>query len=127
MSLPEGHPAVMPYLILKDAMNFIEFTTKVFNAIQPFGPPHMHEDNKVMHAELSISGSVIMLADANKDWQPQTANLFIYVDNVDEIYQKALDEGAISVMEIADKDYGRSGGVKDPFGNTWWITQHKKA
>jgi uncharacterized glyoxalase superfamily protein PhnB len=51
--------------------------------------------------------------------------MFVYVDNADEIYQKALQEGAVSIMEPADQSYGRSCGVEDPYGNTWWITSVK--
>ena len=56
------------------------------------------------------------------EWKPATANMFVYVDNADARYKKAIDAGSETVMEPADQDYGRSCGVTDPFGNVWWIT-----
>ncbi|MEJ7681898.1 MAG: VOC family protein [Segetibacter sp.] len=121
MEIPKGHQAVMPYLMLADANKFIEFTQKVFNASKTF--KRLREDNKtIMHAEIQISGSTIMFCDATEQWKPHTANMFVYVANADETYQKAIDNRAITVMEPANQDYGRSCGVKDPCGNIWWIT-----
>lgn len=121
MEIPKGHQAVMPYLMLADANKFIEFTQKVFNASETF--KRLREDNKtIMHAEIQISGSTIMFCDATEQWKPHTANMFVYVANADETYQKAIDNGATTVMEPANQDYGRSCGVKDPCGNIWWIT-----
>jgi len=57
-----------------------------------------------------------------EDWLPQPAGLFIYVENADEGFRKAKEAGAQVIMEPVDREYGRSCGVKDPFGNTWWIT-----
>jgi uncharacterized glyoxalase superfamily protein PhnB len=63
-----------------------------------------------------------MYCDATEQWAPQTANLFVYVPNADDTYAVALAAGATVVMEPSTQDYGRTCGVKDPFGNTWWIT-----
>jgi PhnB protein len=121
MNIPAGHQAVMPYLILKNASKFIEFTKKVFDAADS-NTPHLREDGTVMHAEIIINGSTIMVTDEIKDWSKQTANLFVYVPNADEAYQKALDNGATTLMGLSDQEYGRTCGVTDPFGNVWWIT-----
>jgi len=76
-----------------------------------------------MHAEITIGGdSTIMVADATEEFKVSTAGLFIYVENADGTFQKAIDEGASIIREITDEDYGRGGGIKDPFGNVWWIT-----
>jgi uncharacterized glyoxalase superfamily protein PhnB len=66
-----------------------------------------------------------MFADTTEKITSQTAGLFIYVDNADETFKMAIEEGATVVSEVSDHPYGRSGGVKDPFGNTWWITSVK--
>ena len=63
-----------------------------------------------------------MFADVTEQHTRQTAGLFIYVDNCDAVYQKGLTNGATRVMEPADQSYGRSAGIRDPFGNTWWLT-----
>jgi PhnB protein len=75
-----------------------------------------------MHAEININGSTIMFADCTDTYQQQNAGMFVYVDNCDQTYQKALDNGAENIIPPANQSYGRSAGVKDPFGNTWWIT-----
>jgi PhnB protein len=120
VNIPEGYPQLMPYLIVENAAAFIGFTQKVFDATEKFKT--MRDEHTIMHAEISIGDSVIMMADATEQFTKQNAGLFIYVDNCDTIFQKALDNGATIVMEPADQSYGRSGGVKDVFGNTWWIT-----
>jgi PhnB protein len=124
MKIPNGHQTIMPYLILAGAEKFIEFTRKVFNANETF--KRMREDEKtIMHSEIQIGNSTIMFADTTEQIKKQSARLFIYVENADETYKKATDAGAITVMELSDQDYGRTCGVIDPFGNTWWITTVK--
>lgn len=121
MEIAQGHQAVMPYLMVENARKFTEFCQKVFNAQLRFS--RLREDNiTVMHSEIQISGCTIMFCDATDQWKVETSNLFIYVEDVDETFQKAIEAGAAIVSEIANQDYGRSGGVKDPFGNVWWIT-----
>jgi PhnB protein len=121
MQLPEGHQTIMPYLILKDAAKFSEFAKEVFQAKVRLNK--LREDGKtIMHSELTIGNSTIMFADSSEQWASQNANLFVYVSNADETYHLALDQGATSRMELTDQDYGRTCGIMDPFGNTWWIT-----
>jgi PhnB protein len=122
MNLPEGYQTVMPYLILKDVAAFIDFTKKVFGAEEL--AVYRHDDGSIMHAEIQIGGSTIMMGQSNDDWGLQNAGLYINVEDTDSTFQKALDEGATVIMPIEDKDYGRTSGVKDPQGNTWWITQN---
>ena len=121
MKIPQGHQSVMPYLILNEAEDFSEFTKQVFDA--KVNLTKLREDEKtIMHSELMIGNSTIMFAGATEQFTPQTAHLFVYVPNADASYQMALDKGATSVMGLSDQDYGRTCGVLDPFGNTWWIT-----
>jgi len=125
MNLPSGHQTIMPYLILKGASQFIDFCKKVFDA-KDSNQQVLRDDGTVMHAEIILSGSTIMVTDETKDWSQQNANLFVYVPDADETYQKALDNGATSLMGLSDQDYGRTCGVTDPFGNVWWITSVKQ-
>jgi len=121
VTLPTGYSnQVMVYLILNDAAGFLEFTRKVFDAEEKY--KEMRDENSIRHAEICIGDSVIMFAQSTKEYSAQNAGLFIYVDDADLRYQKALDAGATSVLEVSDQSYGRSGGVRDAFGNTWWIT-----
>lgn len=121
MNLPANHQTIMPYLILNGASKFIEFTQKVFDS-EKLNTEVLREDGTIMHAEIIINGSTIMVTDQTKDWSKQTSNLFVYVPNADKTYQKALDNGAISLMGLSTQDYGRTCGVTDPCGNVWWIT-----
>jgi PhnB protein len=118
--IPDGYQQLMPYLIIKDALKFYDFVKNVFDAEEKYRV--MRTGTTLMHGEISINGSMIMFADATDDYNEQTTGLFIYVNDCDTIYQKALDNGATTVTAPADQSYGRSAGVKDPFGITWWIT-----
>jgi PhnB protein len=120
LNIPEGYQSVMPYLIIENAAAFLDFTQKVFGA----GEKHkaMRDEKLIRHAEISIGGSVIMFADATEQFKQQPASFFIYVDDCDIVYQKALGNGAMTIREPENQEYGRSAGVKDASGNTWWIT-----
>ncbi|HVW96476.1 MAG TPA: VOC family protein [Mucilaginibacter sp.] len=120
VNIPDGYTQLMPYLILKNAAEFITFTQNVFDAVEKFKT--MRDEHTIMHGEVSIGDSVIMFAEATEQYKVSNAGMFIYVDDCDAVFQKALDNGATKVMEPADQPYGRSAGVTDPFGNTWWIT-----
>jgi len=120
MTIPSGYQTVMPYLIVKDAAKFSEFVQRVFNGEEKMR--HMRDEKFIMHAEIIVGVCTIMFADVTEQFEERTTSLFVYVENADETFQKALDEGAASLMPPADQPYGRSGGVTDPFGNTWWIT-----
>lgn len=121
MKIPEGHQAVMPYLIVNGASKFIEFVKEVFGAELTHNV--FFEDGKtVMHAQVMINGSTIMLCDASEKWKQQTAHLFVYVESADDTYKKSLEHGATSLMGLSNQEYGRTCGVTDPFGNVWWIT-----
>ena len=76
----------------------------------------------LQHGEIKIGGSTIMFSNSRDEWKPATANMFVYVDDADAVFAKAIANGAETIMEPADQEYGRSGGVNDPFGNVWWIT-----
>lgn len=121
MKIAKGHQPVMPYLILRNAEGFINFTKTVFNAIEIF-KGYRDDSKQIMHAEVQINGCNIMFADVTEDFDVANANFFIYVDDADETYNLALENDATIVTEMDDQSYGRSGGVKDPWGNVWWIS-----
>ncbi len=118
--IPPAYQQVMPYLIVKDALSFLRFASDVFNAKEKM--KIMRSEGVIMHAELTIGESVIMLAESTDQFPPQNAGLFVYVADADETYQRAIDSGATIITAMSNQDYGRSGGIKDPFGNHWWIT-----
>jgi PhnB protein len=120
-TLPENYQTVMPYFIVDDAAGFNGFMKAVFEARELQIVKREGEDI-IMHGEVSIGGSTIMFANSTPQWPAKTGSLYINVADADATYQKALSQGATSIMEPADQPYGRSGGVNDPFGNVWWIT-----
>lgn len=123
MELPKGHSTIIPYLMLDGAHSFIKFMKSVFGGEIREDVLKYREDNKtIMHAEIIVGDSTIMFCETTEQWRPQPANLFIYVNSADETYSNAIKSGASSIMELRNQDYGRTCGVKDPFGNVWWIT-----
>ena len=118
--IPANYQTVMTYLILKNAEEFIAFTKNIFNATET--TKVMRDKSIIMHAEIMVGESTIMLADSTEGYEPRTAGLFVYVDDADSTYTKAVDAGSAIITPLSDQPYGRSGGILDPFGNTWWIT-----
>jgi PhnB protein len=117
---PDGYTTVSPYLIVDRASATIDFLQKVFDAIElrRFAAP----TGKVMHAEVRIDDTVVMIADGAEGWPPVPSHVHIYVIDVDATYTRALAAGATSVQEPAKKqDADKRGGVKDVGGTTWWI------
>lgn len=120
MNIPKGHQTVMPYFIVEDANGFFDFAENVFGARLSYPAERPAELDG--HCEMQIGSSTLMFSKSGGPWKPRTADLFVYVEDADETYKKALDAGATSVMELSDQNYGRSGGVSDPYSNIWWIT-----
>lgn len=114
----------MPYLIVNNARAFFEFAQSVFRATEQLIAPV--DDNTVMHGELKIHDAVIMFADANNNWAAKTAAMYIYVDNVNSVYNLAMNNSAKSLTPPEQKDYGYTAGFEDPFGNHWFIVEPKK-
>ena len=118
--VPDGYHSVQLYMMVKSAKDLVAFLENVFDGtvIERMVAP----DGRLMHAEVRIGDSVIMLADAQDPWPVTSSAAYIYVPDVDATYKRALGAGATSVMEPANQFYGdRHGGVKDEFGNFWWI------
>lgn len=112
---------IISYLMLENAAEFIDFAKVVFHAETIL--LNLANDNRtVLNAELKIGHSIILLSEAKDKYGKAVGNFFIYVGDVDETFNRALYHGASVVTAIADRDYGRSGGIEDPFGNTWWLT-----
>jgi uncharacterized glyoxalase superfamily protein PhnB len=123
--IPDGFHTVTPYLMVEQAGEFLEFIKKAFGAIVTEGV--RRPDGRIGHAQAKIGDSMIMLAEANAMWKAQPASIYLYVENPEEVYRRAVAAGATSIMEPTDMFYGdRHGGVKDAWGITWWIATHIK-
>ncbi len=117
---PQGYSTVSPYLIVDNASGTIEFLVRVFDAVEL--RRFADASGKLMHAEVRLDDTVVMLADHSGDWPAQPSNVHVYVADVDATYRRALDAGATSVQEPVQKeDEDKRGGVKDAGGTTWWI------
>jgi uncharacterized glyoxalase superfamily protein PhnB len=117
---PSGYSTVSPYLIVDGASGTIDFLARVFGAVELRRFPD--ESGRVMHAEVRIDDTVLMLADCTDDWPAVPSYVHVYVEDVDATYRLALEAGAASVQEpVKKEDEDKRGGVKDPGGTTWWI------
>lgn len=117
---PNNYSTVSPYLIVDGASRTIDFLKAVFGAVEL--RRFADASGKLMHAEVRIDDTVIMIADGTNGWPPLPSHVHIYVSNVDETYQRALEAGATSVQEpVKKEDEDKRGGVKDAGGTTWWI------
>jgi uncharacterized glyoxalase superfamily protein PhnB len=132
-AIPEGYHTLTPFLTVRNAVRAIEFYKQAFGAQErgvAKGP-----DGKVMHAELKIGDSVIMLSDEFPEFgslSPQSVGgspmgLHIYIENVDAAFDRAVKAGAQVEMPVSDQFWGdRYGKLKDPFGHKWSIATHIK-
>jgi len=124
--VPEGFHTVTPYLMVRDAQATIDFLKKAFGAEESL-PPMRGPDGKIMHADVKIGDSHVMLGEGNDEWPASPSALYLYVSDADAVYKQALAAGAKSTMAPMDQFYGdRSGCVKDSNGNLWWIATHKE-
>lgn len=120
MAQREGHSTVSPYVMAWGAPRLIQFIQDVFGGEELMRMDR--EDGTVMHASVRIGDSVVMISDGTEQYPHFPIWLHIYVDDVDAVFRRALDHGAVTVEEPKDNPDGdRRGGVKDPSGNIWWI------
>ena len=129
--IPAGYHSVTPYLVLRAAAAAMEFYRKAFGATELYrlaGP-----DGKVVHGEIRIGDSPVMLGEAMDGYQEPHAlggtpvSLMVYVPDVDRMFAQALAAGAKEQRAVADQFYGdRSGTLVDPFGHVWSIATHKE-
>jgi len=119
----EGFHTVTPYLMVREAAKLIDFVKEAFAATELFRGTGSAGG---IHAEVRIGDSMVMIGGAGT-WsgEPIPAAIYLYMDDVDAVYKRALQAGAASLSEPADQPYGdRIAGVKDPFGNVWYIATH---
>jgi len=130
--IPDGYNAVMPALAIKDAASAIKWYQKVFDATEKM--VLKNPDNTIAHGEIMIGDTVVMVSEENPQYNksPKTlngnsVNLCIYVQNVDTVVQKAIDNGSKLLIPVEDQFYGdRSGRIEDPFGYIWVVSTHIK-
>src|SRR2546425_10526714 len=118
--IPQDYGTVTPYLIVDGVPRLIDFLRETFHA-EERARINDREDH-VGHAEIKIGNSIVMMADSTPQYNPIPSQLYVYVDNVDDVYKRGLKAGGTSEQEPATQFYGdRTAAVKDPTGNVWWI------
>jgi uncharacterized glyoxalase superfamily protein PhnB len=121
--IPEGFHSVTPYLVVQDVPKLLDFLKRAFTAQEIMRMPT--PDGTIAHAEVRVGDSPIMMGEACNDFKPMPGSIYVYVDDTDATYQRALQAGATSLMEPANQFWGdRSASVVDPVGNHWWIATH---
>lgn len=129
--IPDNYPQVVPYLCVDRASAAIEFYRDVFGATERMRIPE--PDGRLGHAELEIGAAVIMLSDEFPDLgirAPKTiggtpVTISLYVEDVDDVFTRAIDAGATALRPVKDQFYGdRTGQFEDPFGHRWSVATH---
>lgn len=122
--IPDDYHAITPYLVVPGVARLIDFLTQAFGA-ELAHPPHKRPDGTIMHAQIRINDSRVMMGEPTGEFTAMPASLYLYVEDTDAVYAQALRAGGTSIMAPADQFYGdRHGGVRDPSGNVWWIATH---
>lgn len=119
MTIPKDYNPIMPYVVVKTAADFLSFAKNVFGATEQLIVPRA--DGTIMHGELRIGDAVVLFTDASDDYKPFPAGMCLLIENVDEVYIKAVEDGATILQEPDDREQGRSAGFLDRFGNQWWL------
>ena len=131
--IPKGYNTVTPYLVIKGAAKAIEYYKKVFGATETVRMPG--PNGTIGHAELKIGDSMIMLADENPSMGQghvsattvggSPVSLYVYLKDVDKVFERAVAEGAKVLKPVQDQFYGdRNGFLQDPFGHLWGVSTH---
>jgi uncharacterized glyoxalase superfamily protein PhnB len=124
--IPEGYHSVTPYLVVRGAEKTIEFLKTAFGA-EPVFDPLKRPDGTILHTEVKIGNSRVMLSEGAEQHQPMPCMLYLYVPDVDASYRQALAAGGTKMKDPKDEFFGdRTAGVKDPSGNHWEIATRKE-
>ena len=124
---PQGYSSVSVYIMADGAQRLIDFLKKTFDGKQTRRTDR--PDGSVMHAEVQLDDTIVMIADGSDEFPSFPTWLHVYVPDVDAVYRRALEAGGVSFQEPsqAEGEPDRRGGVKDPSGNTWWIATQVSA
>jgi uncharacterized glyoxalase superfamily protein PhnB len=121
--VPDGYSTITPYIMSADPGRLITFLKDAFGG--ELFHVSRQGDGKIIHAQVRILDSVVMVGGADSGYPAEKSSFYLYLNDVDKIFQQALDAGAEKVFDLADQIHGdRMGGVKDPTGNTWWLAAH---
>lgn len=122
MHVPIGFSGVTQYLFVENASDYVRFLQSAFGA-EELGRS-LTPKGVIANCQVKLSGATIMVSEAKASFPPSRAALYLYVDDADATMERAVRAGADPIMEVSDMPYGdRQGGVRDPAGTIWWISQ----
>ena len=121
MRIPPGFNTVTPYFFVDDAARFLDFLVLGLGGIEV----GRHLDGaRIANAQVRLGTSTVMVSEASPAFPAMPATYYLYVESADAAMVRAIAAGAIKIMDVADMPYGdRQGGVRDPCGNLWWISE----
>ena len=121
MYIPPGFGTVAPYIFADDAERLVRFLVEGLGGEEPC---RTMRGDSIANCQVAIGTTTLMVSEASERFPPSRSSFYLYVENADESMQRALEAGASLVMAVADMPYDdRQGGVADPSGNLWWISQ----
>ncbi len=121
MIIPPGFNTVTPYFFVSDAPAFITFLTEAFGGVE-LG--RNVSESRVANAQVRLGTSTVMVSEASEQFPAMFASYYLYVSNADHAMEQAISAGATTILAVSNMPYGdRQGGVKDPHGNIWWLSQ----
>lgn len=122
MYIPKGFGTVSPYIFVNGVSDFSDFLVEAFDGVEKLRS--LRADGVIENIQLEIGTTMFMMSEANEYYPAMPSAYYIFVENADSAMTRAMLAGATLEMEVADMPYDdRQGGVRDPFGNIWWITQ----
>jgi PhnB protein len=121
MRIPPGFNTVTPYIFVDGAPRFLDFLVQGLGGSEI--ARHMNGD-RVANAQVRLGTSMVMVSEASTSYPAMPASYYLYVENADQSMSRAIAAGATKIMDVADMPYNdRQGGIKDRFGNIWWISE----
>ena len=122
MNIPPGFNTVTPYFFIKDAAKFVDFLVAGLGGTELLR--HLRDDGQIANAQVRLGTSTVMVSESSPHYPAMAASYYFYVADADAAMAQALAQGARLEMAVADMSYGdRQGGVRDAWGNIWWISQ----
>ena len=119
----DGFHAITPYFLAQGADRLIDFISRAFAGEEVYRKER--SDGSIMHAEMRIGDSMLMLGEAPAEFGSMPSSIYLYVSDSDAVFERALSAGGMSVFPVMTLPSGEGyGGVKDPCGNIWWIATH---
>jgi len=121
MKIPPGFHTVTPYFFVEDAPRFLVFLLQGLGGVEI--ARHL-EGDRIANAQVRLGTSMVMLSEASPAFPAMPASYYLYVDSADDAMARAMTAGGKKIMDVANMPYGdRQGGLKDPWGNLWWISE----